>query len=291
MKKYYDILGLQENTPVDEITRRYKKLKIEFDPKKDKELEGFYKEQIKIIEDAYQKIILRIEKIEKINQDESKFTQKDQVTEEIKSEDETKAKTNNNKSIKEISLRNTIIVRHIDMIVSVTKYLGIMFIILGIIQIIDLIIGYNYLNDTDPSSFLPDMISPDEDFSFVMLFIFYGLIATFFFSVGSALNNFSSTISLSTNTNNQNLLNKSFEHLSSIFRRSFNILLVLIIYTSLSLMTISSKTKSSSHLASAIVMYINTPFSMTIMKFYENKMKKENRKNRNKRREIEECYW
>ena len=283
MKKYYDILGLKEETPKDEITTRYKKLIIEFDPKKNKELEEFYKEQINTIEDAYRKIILRIEKIEKIDKEESKYIPKDQVNEEIKSEEETETKTNNNKSIKEISLRNPIIVRHIDTMVSASKYLGIMFVILGIIQIIDLTIGYNYLNDTDRISILSGMVGRNEDFSFLMLFIFYGLIATFFFSVGSALNNFSSTISLSINTNNQQLLNKSFDHLSSIFRRSFNILLVLIIYTSLTILTINPRTKSDNHITSAIIMSTNTPFSMILLKVYENKMKKEARKERKKR--------
>ena len=55
IKNYYKILGLEEDTNEEEVEKRYNKLLIEFDPKKqsDNDLKEFFKSEQDKIKEAY----------------------------------------------------------------------------------------------------------------------------------------------------------------------------------------------------------------------------------------------
>ena len=60
IKNYYKILGLEEGANEEEVEKRYNKLLIEFDPKKqsDDDLKEFFKKEQEKVKEAYKKISL-----------------------------------------------------------------------------------------------------------------------------------------------------------------------------------------------------------------------------------------
>ena len=56
MKKYYDLLGLDERASKEEIEIQYKKLSKEFDPKNN-DNQDFFKEEFKKIQEAYKVLV------------------------------------------------------------------------------------------------------------------------------------------------------------------------------------------------------------------------------------------
>ena len=56
MKKYYDILGLDEGASKEQIEKQYKNLSKEFDPKNN-DNQDFFKEEFKKIQEAYKVLI------------------------------------------------------------------------------------------------------------------------------------------------------------------------------------------------------------------------------------------
>ena len=95
MKKYYNILGLDEGASKEQIEKQYKKLSKEFDPKNN-DNQDFFKEEFKKIQEAY-KVLIKDAILAKTTSksNNSKSTSSD---EEDKSPKQPRANSTNNKN-------------------------------------------------------------------------------------------------------------------------------------------------------------------------------------------------
>lgn len=103
MKKYYDILGLDEGASKEEIEKQYKKLSKEFDPKNN-DNQDFFKEEFKKIQEAYKVLIkdaILAKTTPKSNNSESTSSDK-----EDKSPKQPRANSTNNKNELPIKANN-----------------------------------------------------------------------------------------------------------------------------------------------------------------------------------------
>jgi preprotein translocase subunit Sec63 len=75
LKKYYQILGLEEGVTLAEVEQKYRQLLLEFDPEKQEDdLKEFFKSEQEKVEEAYEKISLSFTNIN--NATENKKTVK-----------------------------------------------------------------------------------------------------------------------------------------------------------------------------------------------------------------------
>tara|TARA_X000000950_G_C13866266_1_gene640881 strand:+ start:1382 stop:2014 length:633 start_codon:yes stop_codon:yes gene_type:complete len=103
MKKYYDILGLDEGASKEQIEKQYKKLSKEFDPKNN-DNQDFFKEEFKKIQEAYKVLIkdaILAKTTSKSNNSESTSSEK-----EDKSPKQPRANSTNNKNELPIKANN-----------------------------------------------------------------------------------------------------------------------------------------------------------------------------------------
>jgi len=150
-------------------------------------------------------------------------------------------------------------------------------IILGVIQIMELLKVYEVFEDIyydyDRNGFIENLPS------FVPSFIYYGLCTLFFFMVGHAASKFATKIRYFLATSDNNNLIEGLEMLSLYFKRILIFLIIIGIYSSLVMGSISfsEKTRTKQIVAQNIIQ--STPFTNLILEYLE---KQERRKEKEK---------
>tara|TARA_X000000950_G_C13798124_1_gene612325 strand:+ start:105 stop:647 length:543 start_codon:yes stop_codon:yes gene_type:complete len=120
MKKYYEILGLEEGASKEEIDRRYKQLSEELNPKNN-DNQDFFKEEYAKVQEAY-KILIKEALLTKNNAN-SDTNSKDEVN-------ENESKTDNPKNLKPLKNKQMYFVDKIKLILGISL---ICFSLLGIV--------------------------------------------------------------------------------------------------------------------------------------------------------------
>ena len=303
MKKYYEILQIKESASKEEVQSQYEKLSKEFDPKNNEGMEDFFKDELERVNDAYKKIITKIEKIEKIKQEElvKKEEEEKKETEELKendfrdNHDKYKPKDENNQetsfqsedtdtnNIKTENKNDNNIVWNIpglDILASSARFLGIILIIFGVIQVIELAYVYEEFEDIYNKSWYDD-----DRPKFYFIFIYFALTIAFLFKVGNGLTNFAKNFKASKLSKDNHLLTLSMTGLSKTLKSAFQFILAIVLYCGITFFTYTpGKTESNTHNATVSVIYTSTPFSYLIDKYMERKRdryrKREKKKNR-----------
>ena len=259
MEKNYKILGLEEGATLQEIVKKYDKLLKELDPEKQGEAlqEAFKLEQEKVKE-AYKEICLHLtrEKEKKAREDEGN------VEGRIKEGEIDR---------KESSFVQKILSDNLNNAAYWARIIGVIMIILGVIQIIELSKAHEVFEDTYNKTYDDDDRRP----SFALAFIYHGLCTLFFFMVGYAANEFASKIRSSLATQNHNILIEGIQMLSLYFKRILIFLIIIVVYSSFLLITTSYKDKTRTKRIAAEQILLSTPFTHLILDYLKEKDKKE----------------
>ena len=160
-------------------------------------------------------------------------------------------------------------------------------IILGIIQIIELYEAYEIFEDRYKDydyNKLRDSLDP----SFFLTFIYYGLCTLFFFMVGHAANKFATKIRSSLATQNHNILIEGLQMLSLYFKRIVIFVIIIGVYSSFIIGTVSYKDKNITRGIAADQIIYSTPFTNLIKDYIQEKLEKERREEERKERRKEE---
>ena len=156
------------------------------------------------------------------------------------------------------------------------RIIGVIMIILGVIQIIELAKAYELFEDRYNQ--LRGNLKP----SFALTFIYYGFCTLFFFMVGHAANKFATKIRSSLATQNHNILIEGLQMLSLYFKRIVKFLIIIGVYSSFLIGTYSYTDKNISKRIAAQQIISSLPFTNLIVDYLNEKEKKQ-RKEEEKR--------
>ena len=262
MEKNYKILGLEEGATLHEIVKKYDKLLKEFDPEKQGEgLQEVFKLEQEKVKEAYKEICLHLtrEKEKKAREDEGN------VEDRIKEGEIDR---------KESSFVQKILSDNLNNAAYWARIIGVIMIILGVIQIIELAKAYELFEDTY-KHYDYEKSRNNLRPSFAPSFIYYGLCTLFFFMVGHAANKFATKIRFSLATQNHNILIEGLQMLSLYFKRILIFLIIIGVYSSFLVITTSYKDKTRTKRIAAEQILLSTPFTNLIIDYLEEKEKKQ----------------
>ncbi len=290
MEKHYKILGLETTATLEEVKEKFNILYKEYDPEKQTDdLKEFFKEEHEKVTEAYKEICLNIihqkredEEEEEIKKEEEEFDWEEDKKKIV--EDKVEEGKGDNK---ESSFFQKILSENLNNAAYWARIIGVIMIILGIIQIIELYEAYEVFEDRYKDydyNKLRDSLEP----SFVLAFIYYGLCTLFFFMVGHAANKFATKIRSSLATQNHNILIEGLQMLSLYFKRIVIFMIIIGVYSSFIIGTVSYKDKNITKRIAAEQIISSLPFTNLIQDYIQEKLEKERKEEERKERRKEE---
>ena len=272
MEKHFKILGLETTSTLEEVKKRFNLLSKEYNPEKQTdELKEFFKNEQEKVEESYKVIYLNlIHEKEKEEQtpvedivDEVSFlgnpspNKDDEVNIEDRIE-EVKIDREEDLFVKKIlsdNLKNA---------AYWARIIGVIMIVLGVIQLIELEKAHEVFKDT---------YKKDTDASFILSAIYYGLWTLFYFMVAHAANTFATKIFSSLKHKNHDILIEGLQMLSSYFKRTLIFMSIIVVYSSSIIGTLpDDRAKSINHYNAIDQIVRSTPFTNLISDYLKSKV-------------------
>jgi hypothetical protein len=273
MEKHFKILGLDTTSTLEEVKKRFTLLSKEYNPEKQTdELKEFFKNEQEKVEESYKVIYLNlIHEKEKEEQtsvedivDEVSFlgNSSPNKDDEVIIEDrikEVKIDKEEDLFVKKIFSDNLKIAAYW------ARIIGVIMMVLGVIQFIELIKAHEVFNDRYRN---------DTDASFFLSALYYGLCTLFYFMVAHAANAFATKIFSSLKHKNNNILIEGLQMLSSYFKRTLIFMSIIVVYSSSIIGTLPDDrilTKSIDHNDALEAIVYSTPFTNLIIGYLQSK--------------------